>query len=63
MARERQKIRVISYVQVGEELVEVERLNAEQKKELATWLKCTYLNHLFAGQAVFRPMEESEAPA
>lgn len=63
MARKQQKIRVISYVHVGDELVEVSQLNAEQKKELATWLKCTYLNHLFAGQAVFRPAEESETPA
>ena len=57
MARKEQKIKVISFVHVGEELVEVSKLTPEQKVELGTWLKCTYLNNLFAGQAVFKPTE------
>lgn len=57
MARKQTKIKAISYVRVGEELIEVSQLSDEQKRELASWLKCTYLNHLFAGQAVFRPAE------
>lgn len=57
MARKEQKIKVISFVHVGEELVEVSKLTPEQKVELGTWLKCTYLNNLFAGQAVFKPAE------
>lgn len=51
------KIKVISYVRVGDELVETSNLTAEQKHKLGTWLKSTYLNNLFAGQAVFRPAE------
>ena len=51
------KINVISYVRVGKELVETSNLTAEQKRQLGTWLKSTYLNNLFAGQAVFRPAE------
>lgn len=50
-----QKIKVISYVRVGEELVETGQLTPEQKIKLATRLKTTYLNALFAGQAEFRP--------
>ena len=51
----KQKIKVISYVRVGEKLVETSQLTPEQKRQLGTWLKTTYLNALFAGQAVFRP--------
>lgn len=58
MPKEKRKIKVISYVQVGEELVETSRLTPEQQRELGTWLKCTYLNQLFAGEAVFRPAGE-----
>ena len=57
MAKRVTKIKAISFVRVGEELVEVSKLTPEQKVELATWLKCTYLNNLFAGQAVFKPAE------
>lgn len=58
MAKKQPKIRVVSYVQVGDELVETSQLAEEQKRELATWMKTTYLNHLFAGQATFRPAEQ-----
>ena len=58
MAKEKQKIKAISYVHVGDKLVETSQLNEEQKRKLATWLKVTYLNHLYAGQAVFRPVSE-----
>lgn len=49
------KIKAVSYVRVGGELVETSQLTPEQKVELATWLKTTYLNALFAGRAEFRP--------
>lgn len=48
------KIKVVSYVRVGGELVETSELAPEQKKRLATELKKAYLNHLFAGRAEFR---------
>lgn len=54
MAKETPKIKVISYVRVGEELVETSQLSPENKQRLATWLKTTYLNNLYAGRAVFR---------
>ena len=58
MARKQQKIKCISYVHVGEELVETSKLSLEQKEKLATWLATTYLNTLFAGRAKFSVAEE-----
>jgi hypothetical protein len=58
MAKETPKIKVISYVRVGEELVETSQLSPENKQRLATWLKTTYLNNLYAGRAVFRTAGE-----
>ena len=52
MAREA-KIRTVSYVHVGDQLVNTDDLNADQKRVLATWLKSTYLNALFQGKAEF----------
>ncbi len=54
MAKKREPIIVKAYVKTadgGE--VDVDTLNPEQKEELAAWLKITYLNALFRGQAVF----------
>lgn len=50
-----QKIRTVSYVHVGDRLVNTDELSPEQRAELATWLKCTYLNELYRGKAEFRP--------
>ncbi len=58
MARKEQQIKVISYVHVGDQLVNTEDLDPERKQQLATWLKCTYLNALFEGKAKFYPVEE-----
>lgn len=58
MARKEQKLKVVSYVHVGDQLVNTEDLNPEQKRQLATWLKCTYLNALYEGKAKFYPVEE-----
>jgi len=55
MAGKDLKIKAISYVHVGDELVEFSQLTQEQKRKAATWLKCTYLNALYAGQAKFTP--------
>ena len=53
-----QEIKTVSYVHVGYKLVNTQDLDSEQKKRLGTWLKTTYLNALFQGQAVFQPLEE-----
>lgn len=58
MARKEQKINVVSYVHVGDQLVNTADLNPEQKRRLATWIKCTYLNALYEGKAKFYPVEE-----
>ena len=60
MARKEQKIKVVSYVHVGNQLVNTEDLNPEQKRQLATWIKCTYLNTLYEGKAKFWPVEEGD---
>jgi len=57
MARKELKIKVVSYVHVGDQLVNTEDLDAEQKRRLATWIKCTYLNTLYQGKAKFYPVE------
>ena len=53
-------IRVISYVHVGEELVNTEELTEEQRRRMATELAAEWLNGLFRGQAVFRPAGSEE---
>lgn len=55
MARKPQKIKVVSYVHVGDELVNTADLDEDRRRQLATWLKCTYLNALFEGKAKFWP--------
>lgn len=57
MARKEQKIKVVSYVHVGEQLVNTEELDPERRQQLATWIKCTYLNALYEGKAKFYPVE------
>ena len=47
MPRKEIKIKTESYVHVGDKLVNTRDLNPEQKRKLATWLKCTYLNALY----------------
>lgn len=50
----------MSYVHVGDKLVCTDDLDAERKKQLGTWIKTTYLNELFRGQARFYPAEAGE---
>ena len=40
------KINTVSFVHRGDDLVNTDDLNAEQRHRLATWLKTTYLNTL-----------------
>lgn len=49
----KQEIRTVSFVHIGDELVNTDDLNDEQRRRLATWLKTTYLNALFRGKAEF----------
>ncbi len=42
---------------MGEKLVSTQELNAAQKNQLGIWLKTTYLNALFQGEAVFTSAE------
>ncbi|MBD5154318.1 MAG: hypothetical protein HDT15_04385 [Oscillibacter sp.] len=53
--RKQQEIKTVSYVHVGDKLVCTDDLTPEQKVRLGTWLKTTYLNNLYRGQAVFKP--------
>lgn len=55
MAREKKKIKCISYCYVGDELVCTDDLNEEQKERLAVGLQVTWMNELFRGKAVFSP--------
>lgn len=52
MAR-KQEIKTVSFVHIGDELVNTDDLNDDQRRRLATWLKTTYLNTLFQGKAEF----------
>lgn len=49
----KQEIRTVSFVHIGDELVDTDELNDDQRRRLATWLKITYLNTLFRGKAEF----------
>jgi len=47
------EIRTVSFVHKGNQLVNTDSLEAEERKKLANWLKNTYLNALFRGKARF----------
>ena len=47
------KIKTVAFVHIGDKLVNIDDLNTEQKTQVATWLKTTYLNSLFQGKAKF----------
>lgn len=55
------KIKAVSYVHVGDRLVNTDELTEEQRRKLAVWLKTTYLNTLFEGRAVFYDPNERSA--
>ena len=54
-------LKTVSYVHVGDQLVNTSDLTEEQRRKLAVWLKTTYLNNLFSGQAVFYDKNEDKA--
>ena len=54
-------IKVVAYVHTADGLKDVdEDLTPEQRKKLADHVKCTWLNYLYRGKAVFFPEERSE---
>lgn len=58
MARKQPVIKTVSYVHVGNDLVNTDDLTPEQKVQLGTWLKTTYKNELYAGKAAFFPAKK-----
>ena len=60
MARKQPEIKTESFVDVGGTLTNTKDLTPEQKVKLATWIKMTWLNTIFQGQAEFYP--EGEVP-
>lgn len=51
------ELRTVAYVRMGEGLVCTDKLTAEQRRRLATWLKATYLGALFEGEAMWKEEE------
>ena len=49
----KQEIKTVTFVHIGDELVNTDNLDDEQRRRLATWLKTTYLNALFQGKVEF----------
>ena len=49
----------VAYIRVGEALVPVDSLDNGQRRQLALWLKTTYLNSLFQDRLSFHPAEET----
>lgn len=54
----KQEIKTVSFVHIGDELVNTDDLDDDQRRRLATWLKTTYLNTLFQGKAKFFEISE-----
>ena len=61
--RKNQKIKVVEFVHVGDQLVNVEGLTPEQYQRFAQKLTCEWLNGLFHGRAVFSVPEIAPHPA
>lgn len=52
--------KVVSYVHVGNDIVNTEDLTEDQRRRVGTWLKSTYLTALFRGKAEFREAESEQ---
>ena len=61
MGKAKEPIQVKAFVTVDGVRTDVDTLNEEQKRKLATWLKKTYLNELFRGVAVFYETESEKS--
>lgn len=53
MARKHEKIRVVAYVHVGDQLVDVDTLNDEQRNYLGASLQVAMLNGAYRGKVKF----------
>lgn len=53
VARKQEKIRVVAYVHVGDQLVDVDTLNAAQRDYLGASLQVAMLNAAYRGKAKF----------
>ncbi len=53
-------MKAVSYVHVGDRLVNTEELDGEQRRRLATALAAEYLSGLYRGEAVFFPAERGK---
>lgn len=51
-------MKAVSYVHVGDKLVNTDELDPEQKKRLANALAVEWMNGLFRGKAEFFPAEK-----
>ena len=54
------EIRTESFIRVNGALVRFDTLPEELKREAATKIKCTYMNELYRGKAVFEARKEKE---
>lgn len=63
MPRREIKIKTVSYVHVGDRLVDTRELDPEQRRRLANWIECTGRNALFEGRAAFYPEDEAARAA
>lgn len=59
MAR-KQEIKTVSFVHIGDELVNTDDLDDGQRRKLASWLRLTYLNTLFQGKVEFYESDKAE---
>lgn len=58
--RNREPIKVRSFVSVNGEYVDVDTLSPEMRREVATQLKLKWMNAMFRGKAVFSVAEEQK---
>ena len=54
------EIRTESFIRVNGALVRFDTLPEELKREAATKIKCTYMNELYRGKAVFEAITKEE---
>lgn len=54
MARKQEPIRTRAFVHVGDELVDIDTLSAEQRSYIGAMLRVTMLNAGYEGKAVFQ---------
>lgn len=55
--RKQPEIKTVSYVHVGDKLVNTDDLDPELKERLGIWLKLKWYGEIYRGQARFWPLE------